>query len=139
MSKIEAKDVVSGKQNLVEEWLDRSDNKALQSKIVNNLKSGNYREEDDTVTTIDATVENNVKQTSNQLHNDEEGYSEFEGAMSNFMTVMMAEKYREKAFSYNKNILNGLLNDLNTMADTLETKDIGPVSKTEKLKSIVGK
>ena len=139
MSKIEAKDVVSGKQNLIEEWLDRSENKALQSKIVNNLKSGNYREDSDNLTRIDDTVENNVKQTSNQLHNDEAGYSEFEGAMSNFMTVMMTEKYREKAFSYNKNILNGLLNDLNTMADTLETKDIGPVSKTEKIKSLVGK
>mgnify|MGYP001357746958 CR=1 FL=1 len=138
MSKIEAKDVVSGKQNLVEEWLDRSDNKELQSKIVNNLKSGNYREGDN-LTRIDDTVESNVVQISNRLHNDEEGYSEFEGAMSNFMTVMMTEKYREKAFSYNKNILNGLLNDLNIMADTLETKDIGPVSKTEKLKSLVGK
>lgn len=138
MSKIEAKDVVSGKQNLVEEWLDRSENKTLQSNIVNNLKFGKYRE-DDNLTRIDDTVENNVVQISNRLHNDEEGYSEFEEAMSNFMTVMMAEKYRKKAFSYNKNILNGLLNDLNTMADTLETKDIGSVSKTEKLKSIVGK
>ena len=139
MSKIEAKDVVSGKQNLVEEWLDRSENKTLQSNIVDNLKSGKYREDSDNLTRIDDTVESNVVQISNRLHNDEEGYSEFEGAMSNFMTVMMAEKYREKAFSYNKNILNGLLNDLNTMADTLETKDIGSVSKTEKLKSLVGK
>ena len=138
MSKIEAEDVVPGKQNLVEEWLDRSDNKELQFKIVNNLKSGKYRE-DDNLTRIDDTVENNVKQISNGLHNDEEGYPEFEGAMSNFMTVMMAKEYREKAFSHNKNILNGLLNDLNIMADTLETKDIGPVSKTEKLKSLVGK
>ena len=139
MSKIEAKDVVSGKQNLVEEWLDRSENKTLQSNIVDNLKSGKYREDSDNLTRIDDTVESNVVQISNRLHNDEEGYSEFEGAMSNFMTVMMAEKYREKAFSYNKNILNGLLNDLNTMADTLETKDIGHVSKTEKIKSLVGK